>query len=98
MSVLNLTASFDAKVWKGKKKGFWIPKQLAKAFGWKKGKKITLDLVIATSSGERAFEGRALLVSEAEVTNPKKMFDKLHAGEKIRVTACNPQPRNKKSE
>jgi hypothetical protein len=98
MAVPNLTVQFDAKVWKAKtKKGLWIPKRLAQAFGWKKGKKLTLDLVIAKSSGEPVFEGSALCVSGTEITNPKRMFDSLLAGEKIRVTACNPKLRNKKS-
>jgi hypothetical protein len=95
VAVPNLTATFDAKVWKTKL-GFWIPKPLAKAFGWKKGKKLTLDLVITKPSGELAFQGPALLVSETEVTTPR-IFENLAVGETIRVTAHNPQPRNKKS-
>jgi hypothetical protein len=97
MAVQNLTVQFDAKIWKAKtKKGFWIPKRLAQAFGWKKGKKLTLDLVITKSSGEPVFDDSALCVSGTEITNPKRMFDNLLAGEKIRVTACNPKVGNKK--
>ncbi len=64
--------------------GFWIPKPLAQAFGWKKGQRRKIHLVIS-KSGERAFEGDALLISETEVTTPH-IFKKLDNGDEIQVT------------
>ena len=64
--------------------GFWLPKPLAQAFGWEKGKKSKVHLVI-TKSEKRAFRGNALLISETEITTPS-IFKKLKHGDEIQVT------------
>jgi len=84
MTIRNLIVKFTTRVWGGTRKGFWLPKPLARAFGWKEGKKRKVHLVI-TKSGKRAFEGDALLVSETEIATPH-IFEKLHHGDEIQVT------------
>jgi hypothetical protein len=93
----NLVVTFDTNLYSKKskesKKGFQFPKILAKAFGYRPGKKLTLDLAItrlSKLSGKPVFEDRARLTSGAEVTTPK-IFHDLEFGEEIRVIASNPR-------
>src|SRR4051812_40948148 len=84
MAIRNLIVKFDTRVWAGSRMGFWLPKPLAQAFGWKEGEKRKVHLVIS-KSGKRAFKGDALLISETEISTPH-VFKKLDHGDEIRVT------------
>jgi hypothetical protein len=95
MAMRNLTVTFHTNVYSKNWKGFQFPAALARLFGRKKGKKLSLALTITKPSGEPVFHGLASLTSGTEI-GMASIFRNLEHGEEIRVTACNvPAPQQK---
>lgn len=86
-----VAVTFDARVYSKRsaqsRKGFEFPISLARAFGWRRGKPLSVDLWIARlSSGDLVSSGTFPFVSGTEIRDPD-LFQNVEFGESIRVTA-----------